>query len=184
MKRKLMKYYKALLTISLLSLGACSIPGVTIFGNGDPGEPLASGESRAVHFFTTDPDYDTGIQLQAGRSYRLSPTLVSNWIDGPIMETAEGNPIDETGFEDSQMRWQWLSVFKRKHAYNWYELVLYQPDCARASRRGINELSANADGGYTYVAACDGKLSLFVNDTFGFYLNNQGYANIAVTRIN
>ncbi|MEQ8955747.1 MAG: hypothetical protein RL120_16570, partial [Gammaproteobacteria bacterium] len=71
------------LPFSLLMLSACSLPGVTLFQNADPGVAMASGETRAVHFFTTDTNTDTGIRLQAGRSYHIDMTLLNKWIDGP-----------------------------------------------------------------------------------------------------
>ena len=175
---------RATLATGALALSACSMPGLTIFSNDDPGVPLAAGETAAVHFFTMDANYDTGIQLQAGNSYSIDMTILSNWNDGPISENAAGTDIDELGFEDSQMRWQWVNALKRRRDHQWFELMLYQPDCAGDSRRGVSDLATTDAGSYTYVAACTGKLTLFVNDSYGFYLNNQGYANIAVTRLN
>ncbi|MCH8264327.1 MAG: hypothetical protein IIC10_02935 [Proteobacteria bacterium] len=44
--------------------------------------------------------------------------------------------------------------------------------------------SDEAGGVYSFVAACDGKLTLFVNDSYGFYGSNADFANISLSRVN
>ena len=80
---------------------------------------------------------------------------------------------------------QWLGWTRRSRSHNWFELMLMQPACRSGSLRGVSDLSIDeASGSYNFVATCDGNLTLFVNDSFGFYSNNAGYANIGLTRVN
>jgi|TARA_B110000196_G_scaffold317718_1_gene331437 hypothetical protein len=63
--------------------------------------------------------------------------------------------------------------------------VTFQPNCVSDSLRGVTDLNVDeASGSYNFVAACDGKLTLFVNDSYGFYGNNVGFANISLSRVN
>jgi hypothetical protein len=175
------------LCVAALSLmvTACASSGFDLFGGNEPGASLASGESTNVHFFTSMPNFDTGVELQGGIRYALDFTILSNWIDGYIDENEAQQSLDERGFANSLMPWQWLGATRRSRQHRWFELMLYQPNCKRDSLHGITDLSVDEDSGsYNFVASCDGKLSLFVNDTRGFYINNAGYANISLSRLN
>lgn len=168
-----------------LSLGACALPSISLFEAPSAGQVLSRGESATVHFFTNIPDFDTDIRLDAGARYELDVVLVSSWIDSYIEENENGEPIDETGFANSVMPVQWLGFSRRSRENNWFELMLYQSDCYRRSLRGVTDLVKDENSGsYQLTASCDGKLSMFVNDSRGFYGNNAGYANINLSRIN
>jgi hypothetical protein len=166
-------------------VGGCSLPHIQLFDNAEPGLALGSGEQVALHFFTRDPHYDSGIDLRSGARYNLDITILSYWIDGNIEHNEADEPLDERGFDNSLMPWEWIGMTRRSRQHRWFELMLYQPDCKRDSLRGITDLDLDEDNGsYNFVAACDGKLTLFVNDSHGFYSNNTGYANIALSRTN
>ena len=63
--------------------------------------------------------------------------------------------------------------------------MLMQPNCKSGSLQGVSDLTLDeASGSYNFVATCDGNLTLFVNDSHGFYSNNVGYASIVLTRVN
>jgi hypothetical protein len=149
-----------------------------------PDTTLARGESAQMHFFTNISDFDTGVQLSGGSRYGLRIQLLSNWIDGSIAENESGLDIDERGFANSQMAWPWLRHFRRSSNHQWFELMLYQPRCAGESLAGISDLEFDeSSSSYYFVANCDGKLALFVNDSYVTYANNAGYANIALSRV-
>ncbi|MEX2130082.1 MAG: hypothetical protein WD772_01240, partial [Pseudohongiellaceae bacterium] len=106
-----------------------------------------------------------------------------NWTDGSIAADENGQPLGVNGFADSLMPRNFYNLLKRSGAHRWFELMLYQDNCPGESLRGVTELQpAGASGSYVYRAVCSGKLSLHVNDAFGFYGNNAGYANVAITR--
>ena len=74
---------------------------------------------------------------------------------------------------------------KRSSQHRWFELMLMQYNCTGDSLQGVTDLAVDEESGvYTFVAACDGKLTLFVNDSHGFYSNNVGFANLALSRVN
>lgn len=173
-----------LLILSAL-LGGCAVPVVTLFDRDDANQGLAVGESTNTHFFTSDSNLDTGIGLNAGSAYDVDITILSHWIDGDIEINENGEELDERGFDNSVMPIEWLGVTRRSRSHRWFELMLYQSTCGQESLRGVTDLNNDqANGSYRFVAACDGNLRLFVNDTPGFYLNNAGYANITLTRMN
>lgn len=168
-----------------LYLSACAIPIVTFLDGSGGGRDLVSSESATVHFFTNEPNLDTGVRLNAGSRYALDVVILSNWIDSDIEENETGEALDETGFANSVMPFEWLGITRRSRQNRWFELMLYQPDCGRESLRGVTELDVDeTNGSYQFIASCDGKLSMFVNDSPGFYGNNAGYANIHLSRVN
>lgn len=176
----------ALLALSTaLTNCAVPIPGISIFQSADSGVPLNAGEASNVHFFTKEVLHDTGIALNSGADYSLSVTILSNWMDKDIAVNESGIPLNERGFDNSLMPIELLSLGKRARENNWFELMLVQPKCSGQSLKGVTELEFNDEtASYDFTASCDGSLSLFVNDTYGFYGNNVGYANIAVSRVN
>lgn len=162
---------------------ACAVPPVSLMDMRS-GQTLATGESATVHFFPAQANLDTGLVLAAGSRYTLDIKLLNYWVDGDIDTTAAGEPIDEYGFGNQQMPFDFLGALRRSNSHNWFELMLYQPRCAGESLRGISELEMNeSSGSYSFVADCDGKLALFVNDSHFAYGNNLGYANIALSRL-
>jgi len=175
-------------------LGSCSFPGIVLSGISDTGTALRVGEEVSLKFFTNDANFDSGIGLQSGASYALEVKILSNWIDSHIEENEDGEPLDERGFSDARMARQLDEGFiplglarlsKRSRQHRWFELMLMQYNCTRDSLRGVSDLSVDEESGvYTFVAACDGKLSLFVNDSHGFYGNNVGFANLSLSRVN
>lgn len=180
--RLLPRFMTVLVPAFLVS--ACVAPPVSLMDN-RPGITLARGESANMHFFTNIPDFDSGLVLEEGASYALDIRVLSNWIDGNIEKNENGEELDETGFANSQMPFAWFGKLRRSTGHRWFELMLYQPQCTSESLRGISELAFNeSSGSYQFVAACDGKLALFVNDSYVTYANNRGYANIALSRVN
>lgn len=180
--------------ILLIGLPGCSLPGITIFDNADPGTSLGANESISVNFFTTEANLDTGVDLQAGSRYVLDIIILNNWIDSDIDKNDDEQALDERGFSDARMAqefqktiipFEFARLSKRSRQHNWFELMLYQPNCKRDSLQGVSDLNRDeASGSYNFIAACDGKLTLFVNDSHGFYSNNVGYANISLSRVN
>lgn len=174
-----------LISISLLLiLSSCQFPGIRLYESSDQGQPLNVGESTNVHFFTRNPNFNTGINLQSGSRYEMDITILSYWIDSYIDRNENDEPLDERGFANSLMPLELLASTKRSWDHRWFELMLYQSRCSRQSLYGVTDLEVDEDGSYNFVAACDGELTLFVNDSHGFYGNNVGYANISLSRVN
>ena len=175
-----------LLTTSIpLILSACAMPAWLPFGNSDNGQSLAPGDQVTLHFFTRDPAFDSGVNLQSGASYQLDVKQLSHWIDSDIERNEHERKLDEKGFDNSVMPAQWLGWLRRSRTHNWFELMLMQPNCKSASLAGVSDLTIDeASGSYNFVATCDGNLTLFVNDSHGFYSNNAGYANFTLSRVN
>ncbi|MCY4356313.1 MAG: hypothetical protein OXD01_02210 [Gammaproteobacteria bacterium] len=149
------------------------------------GSSLAPDESSTVHFFTSNSNFNTGISLNDGNIYELQIGILSNWVDGTIMLNESGEAIDETGFANVQMPITAFGLTRRSTNHRWFELMIYQPNCSRGSLRGVTDLNKDEEThGYRFTAVCDGNLHLYVNDSPGFYMNNTGYANIIVSRIN
>ena len=170
---------------SILLLGACQAPRINLFGSGAPGTPLAVGEAAKIDFFTSSMNINTGVSLDAGAEYALRIAILSHWIDRDIERNEAGQPLDERGFGNSLMPYEWAGNLRRSRDHNWFELMLRQPDCAGASLAGVSDLEFDSESeSYRFVATCSGNLALFVNDSYGFYGNNTGYANISLTRLN
>ena len=169
---------------SLLLLGSCGYSvRLPYIYEGDAGQELQAGETGNFMFFTNDARADSGIALLAGMDYDIAIAVLSNWTDGNIDTNENGDPLDITGFADSLMPGFVPNALKRSDAHRWFELMLYQDNCPGESLRGITQLPfAPATGLYTYRAFCSGKLSMHVNDAWGFYNNNAGYANVSITR--
>jgi hypothetical protein len=179
------------LKLGILSLGsmflltACSLGARLGLSETTPGQNLAPGEHVNFHFFTKIPNFYSGIALQAGARYQLDFVLLSSWIDGTIQRNEQDQKLDERGFANSLMPYEWMGMLRRERDHRWFELMLVQPNCKASSLQGITDLSVDeGSGSYNFVAACDGNLTLFVNDSYGFYSNNAGYANIALSRVN
>jgi hypothetical protein len=174
----------SLLLALSLGLSSCSWPR-WIAGSDDFGTALVAGEGVVVHFFTSDNAFDTGVRLRSSNQYALDITILSLWIDSMIDKNETGEAVDERGFADNQMPFEWTSILKRSRDHRWFELMMFQPNCVSDSLRGVTDLNVDeASGSYNFVAACDGKLTLFVNDSYGFYGNNVGFANISLSRVN
>lgn len=167
-------------------LAGCTYPPISFESENSPSQVLAPGESISLRFFTSVADFDSGIRLQEGTDYNLDIMTLSHWVDGDIEENEEGAELDERGFANSEMPFEFLGVARRSRQHRWFELMLYQPACAAESLRGVTDLDVTEEdnNSYNFVAACDGKLTLFVNDSYGFYLNNTGFAGIALSRVN
>ncbi len=166
-------------------LTACATPAWLPLRHKESSRLLSTGEQATLHFFTRDAEFNTGLHLQAGASYQLNIKLLSHWIDGTIARNEHAARLDEKGFANSVMPAQWMGWLRRSRTHNWFELMLVQPKCESGSLKGISDIAFDeASGSYNFVATCDGNLSLYVNDTHGFYSNNAGYASIAVSRVN
>ena len=181
-----MKKLRTLIALlATVSLTSCAVPGWMTLGDAQPGEVLLSGEARTLRFFTNIPNFDTEIGLRAGAQYALEIDLLSNWVDSNIDQNEKEQALDQYGFADSLMPLQTASLLKRSREHNWFELMLLQANCKRSSLVGISDLTFDeASGSYNFVATCDGKLTLFVNDSYGFYGNNSGFASISLSRVN
>lgn len=168
-----------------LAFAACATPPLGFLRPAAAPLELAPGESRSIDFFTSSHNLDSGILLQEGTRYSLAIVTLSHWIDGDIKSNENGEPLDQRGFSNALMPFAHLGIFRRSPDHRWFELMLYQAGCKSESLRGISELIMDESmGSYQFVAPCDGKLALFVNDSYGFYGNNAGYANIALSRSN
>ena len=180
-----LKKFKALVAVlATVSLSSCTVPGWMSLGDAQSGEVLMPGETAALQFFTNIPNFDTEVGLQASSQYELKINLLSNWVDSTIAKNEKGQSLDQYGFADSVMPLQAVSLLKRSREHNWFELMLLQANCKRSSLVGISDLTFDeASGSYNFVATCDGKLTLFVNDSYGFYGNNSGFASISLSRV-
>lgn len=174
----------AIVLFLLASLVSCTVPGWMSRGDAEPGEVLMPGETAVVRFFTNAANLDTEVGLTANARYQLKVNLLSNWVDSTIDQNEKGQDLDQYGFADSVMPLATASLLKRSRSHNWFELMLVQANCKRNSLKGISDLSFDeASGSYNFVATCDGKLTLFVNDSYGFYGNNAGFASISLSRV-
>jgi hypothetical protein len=179
---KKLKILAALLAI--VSLTSCTIPGWMSLGDAQPSEVLMPGEKATLQFFTNIPNFDTDVGLQASAQYVLKINLLSNWVDSTFDKNEKEQTLDQYGFADSMMPIQGVSFLKRSREHKWFELMLQQANCKRSSLVGISDLTFDeASGNYNFVATCDGKLTLFVNDSYGFYGNNSGFASISLSRV-
>ncbi len=184
-RRKLALGKLPALLASMSLLTACALPRPGFFANDESAIELAIGDSTSVDFFTSVANVNTGITLESGRTYSLQLVILSNWVDGWIEENENGETLNELGFANTLMPLSILGIARRSRQHQWFELMLYQPRCKGDSLRGVSDLNRDATSGqYQFVATCDGTLTLFVNDSYGFYSNNLGYANIAVSRVN
>ncbi len=169
---------------SALALAACFAVPPSIMDSRS-GVSLSAGESSHLHFFTHEADFDTGVELIAGGQYALTVVLLNHWTDSAIAVNESGERLNEKGFANSVMPYSWLGNFRRSNSHQWFELMLYQPRCAADSLRGVSDLQYyESSGSYQFVATCDGKLALFVNDNYLTYANNRGYAGITINRVN
>lgn len=174
---------RTLLLALPLAFTACTFPPLDFSRPETAPLELAPGASKSVDFFTASRNLDTGILLQEGTRYSLDIVTLSHWIDGDIETNEDGEPLDQRGFSNALMPFAHLGTFRRSPEHRWFELMLYQKGCKGESLRGISELAMDeSSGSYQFVAPCDGRLTLFVNDSYGFYGNNAGYANIALSR--
>lgn len=170
--------------LGTISFTACTAPGWLALGDTKPGEILMPGETTRFNFFTNIPNFNTEVELQAGAQYELKINLLSNWIDSTIDKDEHGQTLNQNGYADSLMPIPAASLLKRSREHNWFELMLRQTNCKRSSLVGISDLDFDeASGSYNFVATCDGKLTLFVNDSHGFYSNNSGFARISLSRV-
>jgi len=175
----------ALVTLTAISLSACTVLGWMPLGDADPAEILLPGKSTTLLFFTNVANLDSEVGLQASAQYELTITRLSNWMDGSIETNEKNQDLDQYGFADSLMPIAAMALLKRSRDHNWFELMLLQANCKGSSLRGISDLHFDeASGSYNFVATCDGKLSLSVNDSHGFYGNNSGFASISLSRVN
>jgi hypothetical protein len=172
----------AMLALLLACLTGCATPGLPFLGDPGDNETLAVGETKSIHFLARERNYDAGVTLVQGSRYTLSVSYLSNWVDSKIEQNEAGEAISESGFDNSLMAVPQLGSLRRSRRHNWFELMLFQPSCRGSSLKGVTDLE-QLDDGYRFTAACDGNLHLFVNDAPGFYLNNQGYANLSLSRI-
>jgi hypothetical protein len=171
------------LTLGATVISGCNIGGLSLFANNETGATLESGETANTHFFTREMNHDSGIALEAGGQYALDVTILSNWVDSDIETNDSLLPLDEKGFSNSKMPWEWVGLTRRSRGHNWFELMLKQPGCSGAM--GVSDLEpSDTTGRYRFTANCSGPLTLYVNDAIGFYGNNVGYANITVSRLN
>ncbi|GJM13694.1 MAG: hypothetical protein DHS20C12_20970 [Pseudohongiella sp.] len=178
------KLKSALAILSAAAVAACSFPGWMSLGDSEPGEILMPGETATLQFFTNIPNFDTQVGLQENGQYALKINLLSNWVDSTIDKNENNQALDQFGFADSMMPMPGASMLKRSREHNWFELMLLQANCKRSSLVGISDLTFDeASGSYNFVATCDGKLTLFVNDSHGFYGNNSGFASISLSRV-
>ena len=100
--KRFMRSIYSLGTIAFM-LSSCSFRGIYLYESSDQGTPLNGGEHRNFHFFTKDPNYDTGINLQSGANYSLDITILSYWIDSYIEKNEDQESLDERGFANSVM---------------------------------------------------------------------------------
>ena len=170
--------------LATISLTSCAVPSWVPLVDAQPNEVLMPGETTTLPFFTNIPNFDTEVGLQASAQYELKINLLSNWVDSTIDKNEERQSLDQYGFADSVMPLPAVSLLKRSREHNWFELMLLQANCKRSSLIGISDLTFDeASGNYNFVATCDGKLTLFVNDSYGFYGNNSGFASISLSRV-
>ncbi|MCG7980172.1 MAG: DUF2235 domain-containing protein [Candidatus Thiodiazotropha endolucinida] len=133
-------------------------------------------------FHTCNPWYATGISVEKGATYKVQVTGDDNWSDWHIPANANGF-VDEPG-----LRHKLISLFKRHnsggntHNQDWFRLI------ANIGGRQQVAVGRNAE----FTAKHNGPLFFYVNDVlcdvclkgvFAYYRNNQGTAQIHVTKV-
>ncbi|MES9970213.1 MAG: DUF2235 domain-containing protein [Candidatus Thiodiazotropha sp.] len=133
-------------------------------------------------FHTCNPWYATGISVEKGVSYKVQVTRDIGWNDWGIPATADGY-VDEPGRLHKLVS---LSQRYRDDSntpnQGWFKLI--------ANIGGRQQVAVGRAG--TFTAKYDGPLYFYVNDTlcdvclkgvFAYYRNNQGMAEIQVTKL-
>ncbi|WP_316366526.1 DUF2235 domain-containing protein [Candidatus Thiodiazotropha sp. CDECU1] len=133
-------------------------------------------------FHTCNPWYATGIRVEKGVSYKVQVSGDDDWRDKHIPATADG--IEE----EPGLPYKLISFSKRHHedgnSHNqgWFKLI--------ANVGGRQQVGVGRDA--TFTAQYNGPLYFYVNDAlcdvclkgvFAYYRNNQGSAEIKVTKL-
>jgi uncharacterized protein (DUF2235 family) len=143
---------------------------------------------RQAPFHTSQPCWDIGHRVEAGRNYRVSLTVGEPWVD-------LGIPASPNGFGVRQMTpiGNLFTPFRRSVFHRWFQpmvkIVPYRGGVTliplEMTQSGSNPAEWTAD----FVASNQGQAFMFVNDVIlppwvpghrTFYDNNQG----TVTAIN
>jgi hypothetical protein len=109
---------------------------------------------------------DTGIRLEAGRTYEL--TASGEWKDASI-------PTGPDGYESANLLQRETEGLRRMPAAQWFALV------GALDRRKETEFLIGSRVRYT--ATESGELTCFANDLIGFYRNNHGSVTLSVTEV-
>lgn len=133
-------------------------------------------------FHTCNPWYATGIVLEKGATYAINVRETSIWRDGTI-------PAGPDGLQETPNIFQKLMAFTRRDRQEggesrggWFQLM--------ADIGGKQQLTVGS--GKKITPDHSGPLHFFVNDSqcdlclqgvFAYYRNNQGTAEITVTRV-
>lgn len=152
-------------------------------------------------FDTSRPCTATGLDVQRGKSYRITLVVTDPWEDGHEFEEADPNKAkgietDPLGFGFDKMRWQMALglPIRRLVGSNWFATVL------RVGNRGFGETVLSfqrndsapcqcpAATSYTatFTPRRTGQLFVYVNDSVigipgyvdTFYKNNKGKADL------
>jgi uncharacterized protein (DUF2235 family) len=168
------------------------------------GNVCKSSSPASVAFETKSLCTATGLQVEKGKSYRVTLTVTDPWEDGhnfkePNPEKARGIETDPRGFGFEKMRWTMAPglPIRRLLASNWFATVL------RIGNTGFGEVVPSwerneappcpcpAKVTYTakFKAKKSGELFVYVNDSvfgwpgyfdFFYTLNNKGAAQLTL----
>jgi uncharacterized protein (DUF2235 family) len=154
-------------------------------------------------FDTASPCTATGLEVEKGKSYRLTLVVTDPWEDGhrfsePDPDKAKGIETDPRGFGFDRMRWRMALglPIRRLVGSNWFAPIL------RIGNRGFGETvvaftrqdsascqcPAATSYSATFKARRDGELFISVNDAVigipgqvdRFYRNNKGKAELTL----
>lgn len=131
---------------------------------------LAPGQSIAIKISPRRKEQPTGLLVNAGENYSISPAPCHRWVDFFI-------PCTAAGYMTRWTEWYMRGFECKKPLPN-------RPWLALVARIGnTNSLPFFVGTNWTGTPDHSGELFLFANDAAGWYWNNFGSMPVTITRI-
>jgi hypothetical protein len=124
------------------------------------------GEKTTVTVAAKPPWNDTGVRLEAGRTYRMS--ALGEWVDWRI-------PCGPAGYPSPNPIMRLAERFRRAPVDPWFALI------GAMDRNSSSQFLIGAE--YVYRPTRSGQLTCFANDVPGFYWNNTGEVELTIERL-
>ncbi|MDB5607526.1 MAG: hypothetical protein JWP25_4426 [Bradyrhizobium sp.] len=186
--------------VNRVSFTALDLTGQVCTPSRNPSARLVVNHAKAA-FDTATPCTATGLEVEQGKSYRITLVVTDVWEDGYKFGEADpgkakGIETDPRGFGFDKMRWQMALglPIRRLVGSNWFAPIL------RVGNRGFGETvvsfaredsapcqcPAATSYSATFRARKNGELFVYVNDAVigipghvdTFYKNNKGKADL------
>lgn len=126
------------------------------------------GESIERLVLAKDPWNASGLSVQPGERYRFDVEVREVLKDKDL-------PATPAGLRDTPGWMKAMGFLRRSRDHAWFALL------GSAGRSSSGRFLVGAGGEWTAPLA--GELHFYVNDSWGFYHNNQGRVAITVTRL-